>query len=129
MDAPVLTYQEVFTKVKTHLLKQNEKSEIFGRGVCAYRGDRDRKCAAGVLITDEAYLPEMEGKRISTMYHTGHERFRSALQQSGINDSNIHIISDLQDVHDGFPPHMWENELKRIAEKYKLQYEESANAK
>ena len=45
------TAQQVFTQVKNHLLKQNEKSMI--NGICAYRGSNGLQCAAGCLMSDE----------------------------------------------------------------------------
>ena len=55
-----MTPQEIFDTVVTHL-RGMEKPSAYGDGSCAYRGMDGAKCAAGVLIPDEIYSPEMEG--------------------------------------------------------------------
>ncbi len=44
--------QEVFTKVKDHLLKQNKAAVNAGYGACAYLAPDGLKCAVGCLIPD-----------------------------------------------------------------------------
>ena len=53
--------QEVFDQIVTHLLTQNKQSKYYKdlRTFCAYRSG-DLKCAAGCLIDDDEYSPEME---------------------------------------------------------------------
>ena len=55
------TPQEVFDQVSQHLLKQNKQSTRYEklRNFCAYRSG-NLKCAAGCLIDDDEYSPEME---------------------------------------------------------------------
>lgn len=53
-----MTKQEVFDIVYNGLKKQGfEKSEAGYQGLtsCAYRGDNGRKCAAGMLFTDDDF--------------------------------------------------------------------------
>lgn len=103
-----MTKQEIYNKVKAHLLKQNEKSMALvpdrGKPVCAYRGDNGMMCAAGILIPDELYSPEMENKPWLSMtddfeLNIGHRRF----------------IQDLQSIHDHYDPPQWEAQLKALA--------------
>ncbi|MDX1964335.1 MAG: hypothetical protein SFX18_14375 [Pirellulales bacterium] len=67
-----MTKQETFDIVYRHLLTQGQKSisrvvgsENFGK--CAYRGADGAKCAAGVLIPDEAYKPSYEGHSVAVL--------------------------------------------------------------
>ncbi len=50
--------QEVFDFVVGKIREQGCKS--IGEDFCAYRGPNGLKCAAGWLIPDEEYTPEME---------------------------------------------------------------------
>jgi len=54
--------QAVIDKILTHLWDQGECSLVrLGVG-CAYRGLNGTKCAIGILIPDDIYSPDMEGK-------------------------------------------------------------------
>lgn len=58
----MLTKQEVFDKVSTHLFAQG-KQALFGSdddASCAYRGANGTQCAAGCLIPDDMYDESME---------------------------------------------------------------------
>lgn len=59
--------QTVVDKVLKHLWDQGECSRDPFINACAYRGRNGTKCAIGILIPDEIYLPEMEGKGFSTL--------------------------------------------------------------
>ena len=59
--------QAVVDKVLKHLWDQGKCSYQPYIGACAYRGEDGTKCAIGILIPDEIYLPEMEGKGFSTL--------------------------------------------------------------
>lgn len=57
--------EKVYNIVREHLLKQNAKSTASpSSAFCRYRGDVGRKCAVGILITDENYNIVLEGKDI-----------------------------------------------------------------
>jgi hypothetical protein len=54
--------QAVVDKILTHLWDQGRVShDPLGMG-CAYRGEDGTKCAIGILIPDDIYSPDMEGK-------------------------------------------------------------------
>lgn len=55
--------QEIFNLVIRMLVKQGQRS-IRSTGECAYRGTNGRKCAVGLLISDEEYTPKMEGQAV-----------------------------------------------------------------
>jgi hypothetical protein len=85
------TLQEVFNIVSTHLLTQIKRSKSceIGKSGCAYRGKGGLKCAAGVLIPDDQYDLDFEG------------RYWAALVSDGIVENKfVAEISDLQLIHD-----------------------------
>ena len=97
--------QEVYDKVKAHLLSQNRKSLELGGG-CAYRGMDGAMCAVGVLIPDDMYSRSMEGSEC------GVGEVRDVLANLGINGA---FARGLQQIHDGVYLSNWNNELKRFA--------------
>jgi len=101
------TPQEIFDFVARALLAQGRPSgkievNSAGGGVpfftCLYRSPDGCKCAAGHLIPDELYVPEMEGKAIYTLMLglTGLE----PLQIEDIKN-NLILVECLQRAHDG----------------------------
>jgi hypothetical protein len=95
--------QEVFTQVKDHLLKQNEKSMI--DNLCAYRGSNGLQCAAGCLMSDEEakYIPEEKA-------------WRTLLDQGFVETyKHTDLIFQLQDIHDSELPEEWPESLQRLA--------------
>ena len=112
-----MTAQEIFDKVAAHLLTQRKPSLLCGIG-CAYRGEGGLKCAAGCLIPDEEYSPEMEGRN----WHTLASRdsvYRGVAEKIG----HVPLVVALQLVHDGVDN--WErgnisHGLSFIAKNYQL---------
>jgi hypothetical protein len=114
-----MTKQEIYDKVKSHLLAQGRKSQMLKPGErtigkfsnCAYRGEGGLKCALGCLIDDRFYKETLEG------LDCGAVAVRVALRQSGIDDdADVGLLlSELQNVHDtGAPPH-WGELLAEVA--------------
>lgn len=54
--------QTVVDKILTHLWDQGRVSYDLSLNGCAYRGEDGTKCAIGILIPDDIYSPNMEGK-------------------------------------------------------------------
>lgn len=115
--------QEVFNKIKAHLLSQKKRS-VFQPAqssiletTCAYRGDDGLKCAVGCLISDEAYTPEIE------LNYSDSSIVRDALTKSGIEmtDTMRLMIGRLQRIHDVAPVEHWEAHLNDAAKDYNLQ--------
>ena len=100
------TEQEVFDQVYIHLLTQNKKSR--DRTTCLYRYN-GLKCAAGCLISDNEYQPEMEGRNWYLLY-----------TNFNITNNHHNLINDLQIIHDKKAVEDWENELSILAESYSL---------
>lgn len=102
------TAQQVFDQVATHLLKQMEPAEDPVTGACLYRYG-DLKCAAGCLISDEEYIPEMMGSW-------------KCLVESGLAPitRHNHLITELQVLHDRDDPAIWADLLRTMAHKHGL---------
>lgn len=113
---PQATAQEVFDQVATHLLTQNKRSERGGR--CTYQGINGTKCAAGCLISDDEYIPEME--------NIGH--WAKLISQNLVPENHALLIRNLQIVHDGYVPLEWKQELKRVADNYNLTFNPPQNS-
>lgn len=88
--------QEIFDKVLTHIRTQ-KKPASDSQGDCYYRAADGSMCAAGCLIKDEHYNPEMENS------DTTHHLVANALIYSGVDVSNERtglLLLDLQKAHD-----------------------------
>lgn len=88
-----MTKQEIFDIVWKGILSQGGPSlnHLYG---CAYRGENNRKCAAGLLISDEDYTKDYEGEVVST---TVPNKLTEYFESKNLN---IAFIAKLQSVHD-----------------------------
>lgn len=103
------TEQEIFNQVATHLLTQMEVSQDKNSMSCLYRGPNGLKCAAGCLIADDEYLPEMEGEAWASMSYDGI-----------VPEEHKSLIDNLQIIHDCERIGRWLWALTSLAEKCKL---------
>lgn len=95
-----MTRQEVFDKIKTHLLTQNQRCSDSGR--CLYRCGA-LMCAAGCVITN--YDSSFE-----------HKTFRQLVEQRLVQAGpHTDMISDLQKIHDHHWPESWRYMLAQYA--------------
>lgn len=124
-----LTNQQIFTKVKNHLLKQNAKSKKSGSVWygCAYRGSKGRKCAVGCLISDKEYCKDMEGASVEELILGRHRHFpdgqyRTYNSPSNLKLRSVHLLQELQFVHDDEDVKDWKECLKSIAKDFRLKY-------
>ena len=101
--------QEVFDQVATHLLTQKKRAAEGEK--CKYRTKDGLKCAAGCLLADDEYDPEIEGRD-----------WLGALPLIAYGGGRNHstLISDLQHVHDETLPIDWFEELDDMANSYRL---------
>ena len=114
-----MNHQEIFEKVKAHLLSQNAKS-LTEDGMCAYRGVGGLKCAVGCLISDDVYQPEMENHNVY------YPEVEDALRDSGVKfnverHESLNFFRELQAIHDGYPCSEWAKELETLRAKWGLQ--------
>lgn len=94
--------QEIFDKVTTHLLQQNERAVSY-IGSCSYRGIGNTMCAVGCLITDDEYMQEMEGSSVYGLYN-------SELLPAHLCP-HITLLEQMQNIHDNIPVAEWPRAL------------------
>src|SRR5688500_18704220 len=117
-----MTLQEIFDKVATHLLAQNQKA---ADGYCRYR-HAERKCAAGCLIADEDYSPTMEGRPLFSMlgaFETVNVAALTAVEKTTGRLDTVakkELLRRLQNVHDTCKPDEWREQLQEVARAFGL---------
>ena len=110
-----MTNQEVYDKVKAHLLTQNAKSISRKYGLCKYRMIRSTKrCAIGCLIPDNLYEREMEGNAVYNLLHD-FPKIKKFFE--GVSSA---LLAALQTVHDNELVKNWPRELEAVAKEYEL---------
>ena len=107
----MMTKQEIFDKVATHLLTQKKRS--YASNSCAYRGDYGGMCAVGVLISDEFYDEKMEGSPVKDLIND----FPKACKDFSDEGS---LLQALQDIHDVWPAYEWSMRLRKCADIFDL---------
>ena len=114
-----MTNQEVFDKVVAHARKQGCKSLMENvlhpeeGPLCAYRGENNTKCFAGIFIPDEDYRESYEGKVSMAVFHV-----------IGITDMDGFLVRDLQVIHDHTTVEGWEAKFCELAYRWNLVYKE-----
>jgi len=108
--------QEIFDKVKEHLLKQDACSETDDD--CAYRGKDGLKCAIGILIPDSLYEKSMESSSIKGVLDC-YPDVKDYIDPDG---ENIELLTDLQVIHDNGYPCEWEEKLTECANTFGLNH-------
>ena len=116
MEKKPFNKQEIFTKVKTHLLKQgvramNEDEE------CQYRGENETKCAVGCLIPDKNYNKKIEGDSVDS----GTVQKCIPYKIDSIEDEDF--LCKLQYIHDQHLPEKWGLALVTFAQDHNLEYQ------
>ena len=111
------TSQEVFNQVAKHMLTQMQKSRSDTGGPCLYRYG-ELKCAAGCLMSDEEYGPDMES--FSDSGYGG--SWRNLIAANVVPDAHSGLVIRLQEVHDGSPPSLWAEDLSGVAGEFGLEF-------
>jgi hypothetical protein len=106
-----MSAQELFERVANHLLNQGSRSADSG-DYCLYRGPAGMMCAAGILIPDEAYKPEMEQKAWCKL-----------VSNFDFPTEHKDLIIDLQIIHDDYPPENWRVQLIQCGKRHNLNTE------
>lgn len=108
---PDATPQQVFEQVAKHLLKQGEKSA--NHNGCRYLQQKKDgtvlRCAAGCLIAEEEYNPEMEILTWSRL------KFHKL-----VPEEHSELIGQLQGLHDEHDSDSWPAQLKKLAATFGL---------
>jgi hypothetical protein len=117
----MLSQQQIFDKVSTHLLAQNKRSSFIkdsGQEYCRYRQD-GLMCAVGCLIPDDKYEPEMENQLVEA------PRVLNSLTAivDVKDDEVIGLLVKLQEIHDNTSPPEWFEHLGSLAGRYSLNTE------
>ena len=97
-----LAIEDIFERVRTHLLAQHCRSED-ADGEPRYRGLDNRRCGVGILINDACYSADIERLGVSLLRVPGDDALARALRCSGVNvddDRVVELLIDLQDIHD-----------------------------
>jgi hypothetical protein len=73
-------------------------------------------CAAGCLIADDEYTPDMD---TGGVYQTSTE-WAALVREQLVPVKHSFLIEDLQNVHDSFRPEEWHRELITTGQAYSL---------
>src|SRR5437899_3188379 len=118
------TNQETFNTVVEHLRRQGRQS-IRGHS-CLYRGPEGTKCAAGWLIPDDLYQPEMEGTLVGAgAGRNGDERPETLNAVSRVLRElghDLELVRHLQSIHDVGTPDEWERRFCDLAQTFNVVY-------
>jgi hypothetical protein len=106
-----MTNQELFSRVRNHLLTQQHKS-LDAFGDCMYRGPDGLQCAIGCLIPDEKYDRDFEQRRVTNT---------TIREAAGITSDQTDLAISLQNVHDGYSVDEWPDALQKVAVNYGLE--------
>ena len=115
-----MTNQEIFTKVKNHLLTQNRKATEWG--ICRYRTTNGLKCAVGCLIPAEEYTDSIELVTVDLLCCGGIRGF------DYLKQFDKSFLRRLQVIHDNVAVENWENELKAFARLENLVFDETGTS-
>jgi hypothetical protein len=140
----MLTDQQIYDKIATHLLTQNRKAMVKGfngQEMCKYRTPEGLKCAIGCLIADEDYNVKLEHagtvKTVFLPYDGGQllgpvemieaqNNLRRLIfkgldcRDDYIPDVTRRLLDELQSVHDHSQPKDWNRNLTNLAVIYNL---------
>lgn len=117
-----MTKEEIFVKSVVGVIVQGGGS--FDDIGCRYRGPNGRKCAAGQLIPDELYKPEMERKSVWSLrrdlpeilcWDPAHDDLVSSLQFA--HDGAARITRNQNEGDEAFVK-LFRERAKRVAEEY-----------
>lgn len=111
----MMTLQQIFDRIATHLLTQ--KAKAIHNGMCRYRDADGLKCAVGSLITEACYNPSLENLNVWS------QPIRAALLCSGVFDQMpdyaepaIGLLRLLQSTHDDLEVSQWRENLSLLAQ-------------
>ncbi|WP_426395547.1 hypothetical protein ACN9M1_15015 [Ralstonia sp. R-29] len=114
-----LAIEDIFDRVRTHLLAQHCRSED-ADGEPRYRGLDNRRCGVGILINDACYSADIERLGVSLLRVPGDDALARALRCSGVNvddDRVVDLLIDLQDIHDLAAIESWPTALEDIRQR------------
>lgn len=118
--------QEIYNKIKTHLLKQGRRSQLVVNGFpsrCLYRGPEGLSCALGPFIPDEMYETEFESYAPTCPTNKAYrqmplvKRLSNAISSTtgAKTERDFDFLGELQGIHDGVEPKKWADRLVSFA--------------
>lgn len=110
-----MTNQELYNRVKTHLLAQNDKA-LDHLAQCAYYAADGKKCAIGCLIPTDKYDPRFENKSLCS-FGWGDD----ILAAAGLTSDQKYLAKRLQNIHDCVGVAQWPSTLRLLALEFNLQ--------
>lgn len=124
-----MTNQEIFNRVAKHLITQDAKAQN-PEGHCFYRMEDGRKCSVGCLIPDDKYNQKMEDVGSLWEYYCPesgevdlyNDDAKLMLEAIGATESQIPLLSALQDIHDRCEVSLWRRSLHALAKRYNFDY-------
>ena len=111
-----LAIEDIFERVRTHLLAQQCRSED-ADGEPRYRGLDNRRCGVGILIDDAFYCSAIERLGVSLLRVPSDDALARALRCSGVNVDDervVELLIDLQDIHDLAAIERWPQALEDV---------------
>ncbi len=99
-----MTKQEIYDTVVRHLQMQGKRC-VDSKNTCLYRRG-DMACAAGALIPQALYYPELEGCNLSG------DKQKALFKKLGFTDKQMELLSELQVAHDHEPNWCWDIDPK-----------------
>ena len=96
------TTEEVFEYIRNHLLTQNRRSANID-GTCMYKNEQGLKCAAGCLIPDDMYYPDLE-----------YRKWFALVTRNFAPEDHMELIQEMQRIHDDYDPITWEFDLDKL---------------
>lgn len=115
---PQKTFDCIVAHRRKHGYKRSQRAVKRPDGsidyLCAYKGDNGCECAAMAVIPQEAYMPEFEEHTI-----------KFALLRFLTRSHNYDLVYDMQLIHDTCSPDAWPAAWAGIANKYKLQFDQT----
>jgi hypothetical protein len=122
-----MNMQEAFDTAARQIIKQGGQCIGGESDACQYRGPNGTKCAAGAVMPDEFYRPEMEGKPIDDLVDECGFVLPDWMQE----DVMMLLLSRLQVTHDISLAennwHLWQLKMQEIARDFKLDASAVAN--
>lgn len=126
---PNMSKQEIFDTVARHLLTQKKACQNDG-GACRYRAG-DLKCAVGALIPDDLYTSTIEGTTPMLPDDVAEASPKIRKLQTLLWSilpveptlKMARLLVGLQQVHDGWNPCFWRDQLKEVANGHSINNE------
>jgi hypothetical protein len=107
--------QQIYNKVRDHLLAQKKRAQFPNGGTCAYITPDGLRCAIGCLIPDGHPALNSRGGVADLV-----SKYSDLEQYLHVNKVGIRFFEQLQDIHDYRQPYRWRSALAAFANRHGL---------